>query len=212
MPRRTIAIAALLLAAATLVGAEQAIQVTPLVRDGHVYVSFQLSDAFENEEIRDAIHSGLKITFVYDVELRRSAAAWLHRTIESSTVSAGVRYDNLARRYQVTLNADGRTEDSRTLDRESLAREWLTRFDRLDLFPTHGSNRTPSTTSASGPAPRLAMRLSSGPGRERTSPGWRNSPSCDEIGAAGAEPVAKTARIAKNARGLANLTHRPFRH
>jgi len=108
--------------------------VTPLVRDGHVYVSFQLSDAFENEEIRDAIHSGLTITFVYDVELRRGAAGWLDRTIQSSTVSAGVRFDNLARRYHVTLNADGRTEDSRTLERESLAREWLTRFDRLDLF------------------------------------------------------------------------------
>jgi hypothetical protein len=134
MRRQTIAIAALVLAAATLVGAAQAIQVTPLVRDGHVYVSFQLSDAFESEEIRDAIHSGLTITFVYDVELRRSAAGWLDRTIQSSTVSAAVRYDNLARRYHVTLNADGRTEDSRTLERESLAREWLTRFDRLDLF------------------------------------------------------------------------------
>jgi hypothetical protein len=134
MRRGTIAIAALLLAAATMVGAAQAIQVTPLVRDGQVYVSFQLSDAFETEELRDAIHSGLKITFVYDVELRRSAAGWLHRTIQSSTVSASVRYDNLARRYHVTLNADGRTEDARTLDRESDAREWLTRFDRLDLF------------------------------------------------------------------------------
>ena len=134
MRRKTMALAALLLAATTLAGAEQAIQVTPLVRDGQVYVSFRLSDAFETEEIRDAIHSGLKITFVYDVELRRSAAGWLHRTIQSSTVSASVRYDNLARRYHVTLNADGRTEDARTLDRESDAREWLTRFDRLDLF------------------------------------------------------------------------------
>ena len=118
MRRQTIAIAALLIAAATLVGAAQAIQVTPLVRDGRVYVSFRLSDAFENEEIRDAIHSGLTITFVYDVELRRGAAGWLDRTIQSSTVSAGVRFDNLARRYHVTLNADGRTEDSRTLERE----------------------------------------------------------------------------------------------
>jgi hypothetical protein len=97
-------------------------------------VSFQLSDAFENEELRAAIHSGLTINFVYDVELRRSAAVWLDRTIQSSTVMAGVRYDNLARRYQVTLSADGRVEDSRTLERETQAREWLTRFDRLDLF------------------------------------------------------------------------------
>ena len=133
MLKRALACAILLLAVQTFVHAAQAIQVTPLVRDGRVYVSFRLSEAFDNEESRQAIHSGLAITFVYDVELRRAAAVWLDRTLESSTVSAGVRYDNLARRYQVTRSADGRLESS-TLDREDLAREWLTRFDRLDLF------------------------------------------------------------------------------
>ena len=131
---RALACAILLLAVQAVIQAAQAIQVTPLVRDGRVYVSFRLSDAFDNEDIRAAVHSGLTITFVYDVELRRSAAVWLDRTLESSQVSAGVRYDNLARRYLVTLDADGRLEASRTLDREDLAREWLTRFDRLDLF------------------------------------------------------------------------------
>ena len=131
---RALACAILLLAIQAVIQAVQAIQVTPLVRDGRVYVSFRLSDAFDNEDIRAAVHSGLTITFVYDVELRRSAAVWLDRTLESSTVSAGVRYDNLARRYLVTLSADGRLEASRTLDREDLAREWLTRFDRLNLF------------------------------------------------------------------------------
>ncbi len=131
---RALACASLLLVLQAFVAAAQAIQVTPLVRDGRVYVSFRLSDAFDNEDIRAAVHSGLTITFVYDVELRRSAAAWLDRTLEASTVSAGVRYDNLARRYHVTLSADGRLEASRSLDREDLVREWLTRFDRLDLF------------------------------------------------------------------------------
>ena len=71
---------------------------------------------------------------MYDVELRRSAAAWLDRTIESATVSAGVRYDNLARRYHLTLLADGRLEEMKTVDREDLARAWLTQFVRLNLF------------------------------------------------------------------------------
>lgn len=123
-----------LLAGQAAVWAVQAIHVTPLVRDGRVYVSFRLSDAFTGEEIRAAIHSGLTITFVYDVELRRSAAAWLDRTIDSSTVSAGVRYDNLARRYHVTLHADGRLEVSKNVDREEQVKTWLTQFDRLNLF------------------------------------------------------------------------------
>ena len=131
---RIAACALLCVAAQTLLSAAQAIHVTPLVRDGRVYVSFKLSDAFDNEEIRAAIHSGLTITFVYDVDLRRGAAVWMDRTIDSATVSAGVQYDNLARRYQVTLRADGRLEETKTLDREDQARRWLTEFDRLNLF------------------------------------------------------------------------------
>src|SRR4029453_9491727 len=119
MLKRALACVILLLAVQAAVRAAQAIQVTPLVRDGRVYVSFRLSDAFDNEEIRAAIHSGLTITFVYHADRRRAAAVWLDRTLESSTVSAGVRYDNLARRYQVTLSADGRLESSRTLRRQA---------------------------------------------------------------------------------------------
>ena len=134
MLRRAFACALLLLAAQVLVAAAQAIHVTPLVRDGRVYVSFKLSDAFDNEDIRAAVHSGLTITFVYDVELRRGAALWLDRTLDAATVSAGVQYDNLARRYHVTLHADGRLEDSMVLEEESQVRRWLTEFQKLNLF------------------------------------------------------------------------------
>ena len=124
----------------TLLSAVQAIHVRPLVRDGRVYVSFKLSDAFSNE-IRAAIHSGLTITFVYDVDLRRSATAWMDRTIDAATVSAAVQYDNLARRYHVSLLADGRLEETKTLDREEDARRWLTEFERLNLFSSERLER-----------------------------------------------------------------------
>src|SRR5918999_1340311 len=39
-----------------------------------------------------------------------------------------------AQAIHVTLSADGRLEDSKTLDREDLARRWLTEFEKLDLF------------------------------------------------------------------------------
>jgi hypothetical protein len=113
--------------------AAQSIQVTPLTRDDQVLVSFRLTDVF-TEEVRAAIHSGLTITFVYDVELRRSATLWLDRTIESSRVIATVKYDPVARKYLVTRRADGRLERPETLEREEVAREWLTEFDKLPLF------------------------------------------------------------------------------
>ena len=134
MLTRAVCCALLLLGTQALVFAVQAIQVTPLVRDGRIYVSFKLSEAFDNEDIRAAVHSGLTITFLYDVELRRGAAAWIDRTLDAATVSAGVQFDNLARRYHVSLSVDGRLEDTAILEREDRARRWLTEFERLNLF------------------------------------------------------------------------------
>jgi hypothetical protein len=111
----------------------QTIQVTPLTRDDRVLVTFRLSDAF-TEDVRAAVHSGLTISFIYDVELRRGASLWIDRTMASSTVSASVRYDNLARRYHVTRRWDGRMERAEVLEREEDVRDWLTSFDKLSLF------------------------------------------------------------------------------
>ena len=116
-----------------VLGADQNMQVTPLARDGRLLVTFRLSDAF-TEDIRTAIHSGLTITFVYDVELRRGTSLWVDRTIAQATVMATVRFDNLTRRYYVTRREDGRLERADTVDREDTAREWLTAFDKLPLF------------------------------------------------------------------------------
>jgi Domain of unknown function (DUF4390) len=124
-------LAALLLPTALLAG--PGVTVTPLARDGRLLVSFRFTDSF-GEDLRAAIHSGLPITFVYEIELRRRSSLWLDRTIATATVLATVRYDNLTHRYYVTRKEDGRIERADTVDREEAAREWLTSFDKLPLF------------------------------------------------------------------------------
>lgn len=117
-----------------LSAAEQSLQVVPLPRDGEVLVSFKLGEAL-TDDIRTAIHSGLTISFVYKVDLRRSSAAWFDRTIASAVVTATVRYDNLTRRYHVTRLIDGLIDVADKTDREDAAWAWLTsHFDRLPLF------------------------------------------------------------------------------
>lgn len=111
----------------------QSIQVTPLAREDRVLVSFRFTDAF-NEEVLAAIHSGMTVTFVYDVQLRRSAALWVDRTIAEATVTASVKYDNLTRKYLVTRAQDGRTERAENLEREEAVRASLTEFEKLPLF------------------------------------------------------------------------------
>ena len=129
--RALTALAILLVLQAPL--AAQTIQVTPLTRDDRVLVSFKLTNVF-TEDVKTAIHSGVTITFAYDVQLRRGATLWLDRTIESSSVTATVKYDPVTRKYLVTRTADGRLDRVETLDREDIARQWLTEFERLPLF------------------------------------------------------------------------------
>jgi Domain of unknown function (DUF4390) len=128
---------ALLLSSLPAAAAEsQRVQVIPLSRDGEIFVSFEFAETL-TDEIRTAIHSGLTIRFEYTVDLRRSASVWFDRTIDSHKVTATVKYDTLARRYQVSRIIDGRTEWMDSTDSEDTAWKALTNdFARLALF--HG--------------------------------------------------------------------------
>lgn len=127
----------MLLLALALLGAAapEDIRVTPLARDGRILVSFSLPDGF-SDEVKDAIRSGLPITFTYDVELRRGVTFWLDRSLASATVAATVQFDNLTRRHQLSRSVDGRTEDSKVTEDATMVRAWLTAFERLSLFST----------------------------------------------------------------------------
>jgi hypothetical protein len=126
-----------LAAAGAVVCAAEVRHLVPLVRDGRVLISFELPEGF-TPEIRQAIASGLPTTFTYDVELRRGVPLWFDRLIASATLAATVKFDNLARRYQLGRTLDGRLEESRVSGDETEVRSWMTRFDRLPLFRTAG--------------------------------------------------------------------------
>jgi hypothetical protein len=112
----------------------QILQVAPLARGSEVLVSFKLAQE-PNEEIRNAIHSGLTVSLVYKIDLRRTSAVWFDRTIASTVVTATVRFDNLTRKYDVRRAIDGRIDKADSKDREDEAWAWLTdQFERMPLF------------------------------------------------------------------------------
>ena len=131
---RKVVTLALFFAATTVAAAEQ-LRLVPLVKDGHVYVTFQMADGY-TDDVRAAIHSGLKTTFTYTVDLRTSVAIWLDRTVESAVVSTTVQYDNLTRRHTVVRAIDGRVEDAQVLENDDDVRELVTKLERLPLFRT----------------------------------------------------------------------------
>lgn len=110
-----------------------AIRVTPLVRDGEVLLSFSAPGAV-TAELREAIRSGMVVTFTYDVTLRQNAFLWFDRTLAETEIAANVRFDNLTRTYHVTRMVDGRVIWSESSESEDQVRGWLTDFDRLKLF------------------------------------------------------------------------------
>ena len=108
-------------------------QLTPLVRDGELLVSFVLQDGL-TDDVREVIHSGLRTSFVYTVELRLVVPGWIDRTVATTTVSHSVEYDNLTRRHTVQRTIDGRVDQTRTLEDDGVVGEFMTSFTRLPLF------------------------------------------------------------------------------
>ena len=95
--------------------AAELVNLTTLMRDGQVLVSFELAGAF-TDDVRSTIESGLQMTFQYDVQLKREAAFWPDSTIASATLATTVRFDNLTEQYNVVRTLDGRVEDTMVVD------------------------------------------------------------------------------------------------
>jgi hypothetical protein len=115
--------------------AKESLRIVPIVNDNQVLVSFELADAYTND-VRDAISSGLRTTFTYDLDLRMVAPLWVDRTIVTVVVSTSDQYDNLTRRHILTRTVDGRVQDTLVTEDEAVVGRWLTTFTRLPLCET----------------------------------------------------------------------------
>jgi hypothetical protein len=128
-------LAIILIAAIVSVSAAEGVRIVPLVRDDSVLVSFELTDGY-TPAVKDAVHSGLKTTFTYEIELRQHVPAWVDRTIQTSVVTNSVQYDNLTRRAKLTRTVDGQVESIEETEDEPVIRQWMTTFQRMPLFKT----------------------------------------------------------------------------
>jgi hypothetical protein len=124
-----------LLALVTILRADESLRIVPIVRDDKVLISFELADAY-TDDVREAISSGLRTTFTYDVALRMVVPAWVDRTIATAVIGASDQYDNLTRRHSLSRTFDGRVADAAVTEDEAVARRWLTTLNRLPLCGT----------------------------------------------------------------------------
>src|SRR5262245_50197612 len=130
-------VASLALIATVAVYAEETLRIIPLVRNDTVVVSFELADAY-NDEVRQAISSGLRTTFTYDVELRMRVPGWVDRTVATAVVATSDQFDNLTRRHSLTRTVDGRIAESLVTEDDAVVKKWLT---SLVQVPVCGTSR-----------------------------------------------------------------------
>jgi hypothetical protein len=136
MGRRTVlGLAAALAVAMAVLDAAEGLRIVPIVRDDQVLVSVDLDQAYTTE-VREAIASGLRTTFTYDVELRMVVPAWVDRTIATVVINTSDEYDNLTRRHTLTRAIDGRVVETMVTEDEAAVRPWLTSLRRLRLCNT----------------------------------------------------------------------------
>jgi len=135
-PRQT-SLWAVVAAAACVVGvyAAESLRITPVVGGDRVLVSFELADAY-TDSVRQAIASGLRTTFTYQLELRTVATIWMDRTIATAIVTASDQFDNLTRRHTLTRTVDGHVDETLVSDDENVVRRWLTMWKALPLCET----------------------------------------------------------------------------
>ena len=133
MFRRLVVFALALAAVGAPLRAAESLRIVPLVRDDTVIVSVELADAY-TREVREAIASGLRTTFTYEVELRMVVPVWVDRTIATAVVSTLDQYDNLTRLHSLSLMIDGRVRDVSVTEDESVVERWLTNLHRMPLF------------------------------------------------------------------------------
>ena len=91
------------------------------------------NDAY-SDAVREAIASGLRTTFTYQLELR--TPAWIDRTVGTTIVAATDQYDNLTRRHTLTRTVDGRVEDVLITEDDAVVKTWLTKWSRVPVADT----------------------------------------------------------------------------
>ena len=113
----------------------QTLEVAAIPVNEQVLVSLKLGEGFSSK-VAAAVHAGRTVTLFYKIELRRTSPFWFDRTLDTALVTVTIRYDHLARKYQITRLFDG-VPRMQAMGREEFVRERLIAdFEALPLFKT----------------------------------------------------------------------------
>jgi len=109
-------------------------QLSATAAAGKVSVRFTLAGAFSNDEMVEALKSGLPTSFTYSIEIFRDRPNWFDDSIANARVEVICTYNSLTREYLLNYRRDKKLVRSETFtDLAALERQMAT-VNEADLF------------------------------------------------------------------------------
>ena len=137
MTRRILFLALFLPISVALHAAEPKIsKLTAAERDGKVSVGFELTGAFDVDQLNKALESGLPTGFTYHIELFRHRPNWFDYTVAKARFEVICTYDSRTREYLLNYRRDGRLVRSESFNDPADLRKRMSTIDEAGLFET----------------------------------------------------------------------------
>ena len=89
-----------------------------------------------NGKVREAIDSGVPITFTYTIELRKKGAVWGDRLVRSSKVAHTVQYDSLKKVYRFSAEG-GHVERKVITHKKESYKELMETLSQVPIAPVY---------------------------------------------------------------------------
>ena len=109
--------------------------------NGKVSVRFTLDGAFTNDEMVEALKSGLPTSFTYLIEIFRDRPNWFDDGIASARLEVICTYNSLTREYLLNYRRDKHLVRSETFTDLAALERRMTTIEEADLFEI--GNRKP---------------------------------------------------------------------
>lgn len=101
---------------------------------GKVSVRFALAGAFEQQELLDALRSGLPVSFTYSIEIFRDRPNWFDDSLAKARVEVICTYNSVTREYLLNTRRDRRLLRSETFTDPAALERQMTTVDERELF------------------------------------------------------------------------------
>jgi hypothetical protein len=103
-------------------------------RSGRISVRFALAGAFAQDEMVEALRSGLPTSFTYTIEIFRDRPNWFDDGIAQARVEVICTYNSVTREYLLNYRRDRQLVRSETFGDLGELQRRMTSIDEQDLF------------------------------------------------------------------------------